>query len=164
MSNKEKFPRIIFPGTFDPFTFAHLEAFNLAKKEFNEKIAIVIIENQAKKNKFFSVEERKAIINSYLPNVDILFAKDNAEWQKLWEKSEIAIRKFRGISDKEEDLLTCQKHGISFDKIKYFKLEKHPEISSLKIKTMSIIGQKPDGINDFTFQKLREKIPRNFSK
>ena len=161
MPGKQKYHKIIFPGTFDPFTFAHFEAFNLATKELNKKISIVIIENRSKKSKIFSFEERKEMISSYLPEAEVVFAKNDKEWQKIWEHTEIAIRKFRGNSDIEEDIATCKKHSIDFNKIRYFKLKKSFNISSLKVKVLSVIEEFPNGINEFTFKKLQEKIPRN---
>ena len=65
----------IYPGTFDPFTFGHLDVVKRASKLF-EKIIISVAENK-NKNSLFKVDERKEIIRkvifqeSRLDNIEI---------------------------------------------------------------------------------------------
>jgi len=54
----------IYPGTFDPFTFGHLDVVKRASKLF-EKIIISVAENK-NKNSLFNVNERKEIIKKVI--------------------------------------------------------------------------------------------------
>ena len=50
----------VYPGSFDPITFGHIDIIERAEKLFDE-IIILIAENR-KKQALFSLEERKEII------------------------------------------------------------------------------------------------------
>ena len=50
----------VYPGTFDPFTFGHLDVVRRASKMF-EKIIISVAEN-SNKTSLFNIKERKEII------------------------------------------------------------------------------------------------------
>ena len=138
-----------------------MEAYKLAKEKYQREILIVLVENKFKPQKKFSTEERKEIIKSYLPTVEIFHARNNQELQELWQHAQKVVRKFRGISDMNEDIRVCQRHQIDFQKIEYVKLEKFAGISSLAVKILTTIGEKPAGINNFTFNKLQEKLKPN---
>ena len=56
----------VYPGTFDPFTFGHLDVVRRASKLF-EKIFISVAENN-NKNSLFSVNERSDIIKEVISN------------------------------------------------------------------------------------------------
>ena len=47
----------VYPGTFDPFTFGHLDVVRRASKMF-EKIIISVVEN-SNKTSLFNIKERK---------------------------------------------------------------------------------------------------------
>ena len=153
-----KFPENIFVGTLDPFHLGHVEAIKMAEETFKCKVAIVIIENKAKKEKTFSFSERLEIVKSYLPNTKIFIAKDDKELQDFWSNAKNVIRKSRGIFDAEEDQKTCDLHGVDFNKIKYFEIVKYKNVSSTKIKILSIVNndnKTPFGINDFTANMIK---------
>ena len=60
----------VYPGTFDPFTFGHLDVVRRASKLF-EKIFISVAENN-NKNSLFSVNERSDIIKEVISNEEKL--------------------------------------------------------------------------------------------
>ncbi|QUL98355.1 MAG: pantetheine-phosphate adenylyltransferase [Candidatus Fermentithermobacillus carboniphilus] len=63
----------VYPGSFDPITFGHLDIIVRASKCF-DKLYVVVFENKGK-TPLFSVSERVAMIQeecSGLPNVEVL--------------------------------------------------------------------------------------------
>ena len=56
----------VYPGTFDPFTFGHLDVVRRASKMF-EKIIISVAEN-SNKTSLFNIKERKEIIEEVIIN------------------------------------------------------------------------------------------------
>ena len=56
----------VYPGTFDPFTFGHLDVVRRASKMF-EKIIISVAEN-INKTSLFNIKERKEIIEEVIIN------------------------------------------------------------------------------------------------
>lgn len=67
--------RVIYPGTFDPFTNGHLHIVEKASKLFDEVIILIIA--HPSKTTMFSIEERISFIQANigdLPNVKIKHA------------------------------------------------------------------------------------------
>jgi len=56
----------VYPGTFDPFTYGHLDVVRRAAKMF-EKIIISVVEN-SNKISLFNIKERKEIIEEVIIN------------------------------------------------------------------------------------------------
>ena len=66
--------RAIYPGSFDPVTFGHLDIIERSAKIFDEVIIGVL--NNSAKNALFTVEERVAMIEDLVrqyPNVTVDF-------------------------------------------------------------------------------------------
>ncbi|MDX9917017.1 MAG: pantetheine-phosphate adenylyltransferase [Gudongella sp.] len=63
--------RVIYPGSFDPITYGHLDIITRCSEKFDEVIIAVL--NNNKKNSLFSVEERIELLEKatkHLPNVE----------------------------------------------------------------------------------------------
>ena len=101
-SNKMK---AVYPGSFDPITYGHIDLVERCSKIFDE-VLVLVMENVNKKH-FFSHEERIEMVRcgvSHLENVTIItysgllvdFAKAN--------DVKIIIRGLRAVSDFELEL------------------------------------------------------------
>ncbi len=97
----------IYPGTFDPITYGHIDVIKKALKIFDKIIVAISDSNQ--KNYLFSAEERMKILNEALFK-DLKFKKNNidvisfnvltTEICKKY-KSNIILRGLRAVSDFE---------------------------------------------------------------
>jgi pantetheine-phosphate adenylyltransferase len=105
----------VYPGSFDPITFGHLDIINRALKLFDE--VIVAVANNEQKNPLFTVDERVAMIKSVM--------KDNSratvdtfdgllvDYARSC-KAQAIVRGLRAISDFEYELQMAQiNRGIS---------------------------------------------------
>ena len=107
----------VYPGSFDPITFGHLDIINRALKIFDE-VVIAVARNE-RKSPLFSVEERVDLIKAVLKQnerakVDTFegLLVDYARSQK----AQAIIRGLRAISDFEYELQMAQiNRGISKD-------------------------------------------------
>ena len=97
----------IYPGTFDPITYGHIDVIQKSLKIFDK--IIVAISNSNQKNYLFSVEERIEIVNKALFS-DLKFNKNkikvisfNSLTTELCKKykSNIILRGLRAASDFE---------------------------------------------------------------
>ena len=64
--------KAVYPGSFDPATYGHLDIINRAAR-FADELIVAVLNNSAKQS-FFSVEERLAqleLLTSDLPNVKV---------------------------------------------------------------------------------------------
>ena len=99
----------IYPGSFDPVTFGHLDIIRRAASIFDELTVSVL--NNTQKTPLFSVEERVKILEEAtkdLPNVKIdSFSGLLIDYAR--EKDvHVAIRGLRAITDFEYELQTAQ--------------------------------------------------------
>ncbi len=99
----------IYPGSFDPVTFGHLDVIKRASEIFDELIVGVL--NNTQKSPLFSVEERVKILEEAtkdLPNVKIdSFSGLLIDYAR--EKNvHVAIRGLRAITDFEYELQISQ--------------------------------------------------------
>ena len=97
----------IYPGTFDPITYGHIDVIQKSLKIFDR--IIVAISNGNQKNYLFSVDERIEIVNKALFS-DLKFNKNkikvisfNSLTTELCKKykSNIILRGLRAVSDFE---------------------------------------------------------------
>lgn len=108
--------RAIYPGSFDPITFGHLDIIKRSSKMFDEIIVLVL--NNSQKNSLFSPDERvsmiKGLVESYenvrVDTHDALlidYAKKN--------DAPIVIRGLRAITDFEYELQIAQTNHVQYE-------------------------------------------------
>ncbi len=99
----------VYPGSFDPITFGHLDIINRALKIFDE--VIIAVARNEKKNPLFSVEERVELIGKVMDGSDrakvdtfdgLLIDYVRASGAKA------IVRGLRAISDFEYELQMAQ--------------------------------------------------------
>lgn len=105
--------RAIYPGSFDPATYGHLDIIKRAAALFDEVIVGVL--NNSVKSPLFSVEERVNIlenITSDIPNVKIeSFGGLSVNFARNCE-AKVIIRGLRAITDFEYELQLAQTNRI----------------------------------------------------
>jgi pantetheine-phosphate adenylyltransferase len=97
----------IYPGTFDPMTYGHIDVIKKALKLFNT--IVIGVSNVSNKNYLFSSEERIDIVNKALfkdlslDKKKILIVSFNSLTTDLCKKykSNIILRGLRAVSDFE---------------------------------------------------------------
>ncbi|MEW8972781.1 MAG: pantetheine-phosphate adenylyltransferase [Tissierellaceae bacterium] len=97
--------KVIYPGSFDPVTFGHLDIIERCSKKFGHVIVAVL--NNSSKNGTFSIEERIELLKEttkHLDNVEIdAFSGLLAEYVEKKE-CDILIRGLRAVSDFEYEM------------------------------------------------------------
>lgn len=134
--------KAIYPGSFDPVTFGHLDVIRRAAKMFDE-ITVSVLDNKAK-NPLFSVEERVMILKEVtkdLPNVKIDsysgllidYAKKN--------NIHVTVRGLRAITDFEYELQIAQTNSKlsngSLDTIFFTTSLEYAYLSSSSVKEIA---------------------------
>ena len=103
----------IYPGSFDPVTFGHIDVINRAAEIFDELIVSVL--DNKNKTPLFSVEERVKILQEatkHLNNVKIdSFSGLLIDYAKA-KNIKVAIRGLRAITDFEYELQIAQTNRI----------------------------------------------------
>ena len=105
--------RAIYPGSFDPVTFGHLDIIHRSSKIFDEIIVGVL--NNRQKNPLFSVDERVSMIEGLVkeyPNVRVDSFNGLLIDYAREISADIIIRGLRAITDFEYELQIAQTNRV----------------------------------------------------
>ena len=157
----------VYPGSFDPATYGHLDVIRRASVSF-DRVVVGVLQNSAK-SPLFSVEERVKILKEAtkdLPNVQIdSFSGLLVDYAR--EKDlHVIVRGLRAITDFEYELQMAQTNRmLSHEKIDTVFLTTSLEyayLSSSAIKQIAsfdgdITPCVPDFVADLIYDKYRQK-------
>ncbi|MBF0385028.1 MAG: pantetheine-phosphate adenylyltransferase [Candidatus Omnitrophica bacterium] len=155
--------RAIYPGSFDPVTYGHLDIIKRAANLFDE--VIISLANNTRKEALFTAPERMEMLKkgtSGVKNVRVEafdgliidFARRN--------KVRVLIRGLRVISDFEYELqmaLTNRRLDNSIETLFLMPSEGHAFVSSALIKEAAKLGADLSTfVPSFVEQKLKERL------
>ena len=159
--------RAIYPGSFDPVTFGHLDVIHRASQMFDALTVSVL--NNTTKTPLFSVDERVKILQMAtrdLPNVKIdSFSGLLIDYAR--EKDvHVSVRGLRAITDFEYELQIAQtnkllSHG-ELDTIFLTTSLEYAYLSSSSVKEIASFGGDismcvPDFVADLVYEKYGHK-------
>ncbi len=101
--------KAVYPGSFDPMTYGHLDIIHRASEVFD--LLIVSVLNNKEKTPLFSVEERVKILKEAtrdLPNVEIDSFSGLLIDYAAKKDIHVAVRGLRAITDFEYELQIAQ--------------------------------------------------------
>ncbi|MDE5589979.1 MAG: pantetheine-phosphate adenylyltransferase, partial [Acetatifactor sp.] len=101
--------KAVYPGSFDPMTYGHLDIIHRASEVFD--LLIVSVLNNKEKTPLFSVEERVKILKEAtkdLPNVQIDSFSGLLIDYAAEKDIHVAVRGLRAITDFEYELQIAQ--------------------------------------------------------
>jgi pantetheine-phosphate adenylyltransferase len=160
--------RVIYPGTFDPITFGHLDILSRAIKLFDE-IIITVAVNPAK-NPLFTLDERIALIRKVIKNEEKLQKVSVEGFEGLLvnyavEKKACAIiRGLRAVSDFEYELqMALMNRRLKNEISTVFMMphEKHTYLNSTIVKEVARLG---GDISNFVPPAVEKALLKKFAK
>lgn len=156
----------IYPGSFDPMTYGHLDIIERSSKMV-DKLYVSVLINSAK-NALFSIDERVSMIKEmtgHLTNVEVTsFEGLLVEYAKQMNAS-IIVRGLRAVTDFEYELQIAQTNRIvnpDVDTIFLTTSLEYSYLSSTIVKEVASYGGDiskfvPKEIEDAIFEKLNIK-------
>lgn len=155
--------KAIYPGSFDPITFGHLDVIQRAAR-ISEELIIGVLEN-GNKNQLFSASERVNMIKEVtkdLPNVRIRSFEGLLIDFAKQEKCKVIIRGLRAITDFEYELQMAQTNRIMNSELDTMFLTTSLEYAYLSSSTVKEVARFGGDISkfvpDLVAEKLKEKI------
>ena len=155
--------RAVYPGSFDPVTFGHLDVIKRASEMFD--VLVVSVLNNKVKSPLFSVEERVKILKEAtkdIPNVQVdsfsgLLINYAAE-----NNMHVAVRGLRAITDFEYELQIAQTNrklsGGALDTVFLTTSLEYAYLSSSSVKEIaSFGGDISECVPDFVAKLMKEK-------
>lgn len=140
----------IYPGSFDPITYGHLDILKNAAGIF-DKVIIAVAHNGAKTG-FLTVDERVELIKKSvvgMPNVEVdSFEGLTIEYAKK-RGADVLIRGLRAVSDFEFEMQLSQTNSALCDDIKTVFLTTKPEYNFISSTTIREILNNGGDISKF---------------
>mgnify|MGYP003394348840 FL=1 len=153
----------IYPGSFDPITYGHLDIIKRAIKIFDK--VIVAVAHNSEKDPLFSVSERVELLKKATRDIKGVEIDDFhglvVDYVKT-KKSKVVIRGLRMISDFEYEFqmaLTNRKLSEDFETIFMMPSESYSYLSSKLIKEVARLGADLKGfVPGFVEKAIKAKL------
>lgn len=157
--------RAVYPGSFDPVSFGHLDIITRSAKLVDELIVGVLVNNA--KSPLFSVEERVKILEKTvenIPNVKVIpFEGLLVEFVRKME-AQMVVRGLRAITDFEYELQMAQTNHKLEPELETIFLTTSLEYSYLSSSTVKEVAAFGGDISQFVphivIERMQEKMDK----
>lgn len=156
--------RAIYPGSFDPLTFGHLDMIERSSKIVDE-LYVSVLRNSAK-NPLFSIDERVSMIEemtSHLPNVKVT-AFDGLLVDYAGKiGANIIVRGLRAVTDFEYELQISQTNRIVNPDIDTIFLTTSLEYAYLSSTIVKEVASYNGDISKFVPEAIARKVYEKYN-
>ncbi len=155
----------IYPGTYDPVTFGHVDVIRRAAAIF-DRVVVGVVRHPVHKEPTFSIEERVEFVRAALggiPNVEVdVFAELVVEFARRWDAKAI-VKGLRVTSDFEWEFQMNQLNRHLAPEIETVYVMASPQysfISSSGVKEIAAFGGNVDELVPVAVaERFRELFP-----
>ena len=155
----------IYPGSFDPVTYGHLDLIYRGSKLF-DKLYIAIAVN-AKKKGLFTIEERKELLEAVtkpIRNVEVVIC-DTLTAKFASELNATAIlRGLRAVTDFEYEMQMASTNNILFPNVETIFVMTRTEYSFLSSSVVKEIASYGGDISQFVPPIVRDRLYEKFQE
>ncbi len=151
--------KAIYPGSFDPPTFGHLDIIERSSKMVDE-LNVAVLKNSAK-NPLFSAEERVSMIKeltSHLSNVTVSSFDGLTADYAAKVGAGIVVRGLRAVTDFEYELQIAQTNHAINDQIDTIFLTTNLKYSYLSSTIVKEVASYGGDISRFVPERIIEKV------
>ena len=153
----------VYPGSFDPVTYGHIDIIKRAAK-MTDLLIVGVLKNSAKRG-LFTIEERVDMLREVtkdIPNIEIKsfdgllvdFAKEN--------NANTIVRGLRAITDFDYELQMAQTNRALYDGADTIFIPTSIEYSFLSSTTVREIASLKGDISKFVAPYVEEKLKEKF--
>ena len=155
--------RAIYPGSFDPVTYGHIDIIERASEIFDELI-VAVLSNRAK-TPLFSVDERVNILKEVLkelPNIKVVSYEGLLVDFAVENNAGVIVRGLRAVTDFEYELQLAQTNSVlnkGVDTVFLTTSLKYAYLSSSTVKEVASYGGSiakfvPPVVERLTYEKF----------
>ncbi len=157
-------PKVMYPGTFDPITYGHIDVARRAAKAFGS-LVVVVMQNRVKKGVLFDIQERCSMIEDVFrqdDNISVDFHSGLMVEYAKEKKIKVVVRGLRAVSDFEYEMQMAAANKKLFPELDTFFLmteTKYSFISSSLVKEIVFHGSSVDPwVPEVVKEKLKNKL------
>lgn len=155
--------RAIYPGSFDPITYGHIDIIERASEVFDE--VIVVIMNNDEKKGTFTNEERldmvEHVIGKY-KNVSVKIGEGLTVEYARSLGANILIRGIRAVTDYEYEMQLATANMVLAPDVHTVFLVAKPEFSFLSSSTAKSIASYKGDITAFVPDYVKDKLEEKY--
>ena len=155
--------KVVYPGTFDPFTRGHEDLVRRAARLFD--VVVVAVADSASKQPFFTAAERIDMAREVLkgfPNVEVRGFSSLLMQFVQAEGAQVIVRGLRAVSDFEYEFMMAGMNRNLYPDVETLFLtpdEKYMFISATIVREIAVLGGDITAfVHPLTAQRMREKI------
>ena len=153
--------RAIYPGSFDPVTFGHLDIIERSAKMVDE-LYVAVLRNSAK-NPLFSTDERVSMIKGQTKTFNNVFVTSFdgllVDYAKKMDAN-IIIRGLRAVTDFEYELQIAQMNRVVDDQIDTIFLTTSLEYAYLSSSIVKEVASYNGDISKFVPEEVAREVFR----
>ena len=159
--------KVIYPGSFDPLTFGHIDVIERSRRLFSQ-VVVAIITNPAKQP-LFTVDERREmleeIVKRRFPDVEVdVFHGLLVDYAKK-KRAQAIVRGIRAVADYEYEFqmaLMNRRLAPQIETVFMMPAEQYSYLSSRLVKEIAELGGSVKGLVPDTVEKrLRKRLPKS---
>jgi pantetheine-phosphate adenylyltransferase len=153
----------IYPGTFDPITYGHIDVVNRATELFSK--VIVLVAQNSTKNPLFTGEERTAMIREIIrgnPRLEVDTFDGLLMDYARKRKASVIIRGLRAVSDFEYEFqmaLMNRKLAPKIDTVFLVPHERYTYLNSTIVREVARLG---GDVSDFVPAGVQRRLLAKF--
>jgi pantetheine-phosphate adenylyltransferase len=156
----------IYPGSFDPLTFGHLDVVERSARLFDRVVMAIITNPQ--KSPLFTVQERQEIIReivmSRFPNVEVdVFHGLLVDYAQR-KNAQVIVRGIRAVTDYEYEFqmaLMNRRLEPRIETVFMMPAENYSYLSSRLVKEIAELGGSVEGlVPDSVQERLKERFKK----
>lgn len=149
----------VYPGSFDPFTYGHLDIISRATKIFDKVIVAVSVNSG--KNPLFTIEERVAMIARechHLENVEVAFFHGLLVDFVREKNAQVVVRGLRAVSDFEYEFQMALTNRNLYPNLETIFFVAQPMYSFLSSSIVKEIASLGGDISGFVSKGVAEQL------
>ncbi|MCR4927621.1 MAG: pantetheine-phosphate adenylyltransferase [Lachnospiraceae bacterium] len=155
----------LYPGSFDPATFGHLDVIKRASKIVDKLYVAVLLNSE--KNALFTAEERCDLlrkITAGIPNVEVLsYSGLTVELARQYNAT-VMIRGLRAVTDFEYELSIAQTNHAIAPEIDTIFLTTNLKYAYLSSSTVKEVGFYEGDISHFVPEEIIDIVKEKINK
>lgn len=154
----------VYPGSFDPVTFGHLDIIHRAANIFDKVIVAVL--NNSKKNPLFTVEERTKLLREAtrgVTNVEVDSFGGLLIHYVAEKQAHVIVKGLRAISDFESEMQMASLNHKLNDKVETFFMMTNPQYSYLSSSIVKEIARYRGPVSDLVPIEVEAALGAKFA-